>query len=117
MIEVIILIKILITIGIGFTSSSIGMFLQWFYRWNIIGQRYIQLLRLVRIKIKNKYWKNKWEAICYPLGYCSFCQTAWISIILTIFLIGLNPIFILMGIGSNYYFLEKFDRFLYPRFN
>lgn len=113
----VILIKILITIGIGFTTSSIGMFLQWFFRWNYLGQKYIQILRLIRTKIKNKKWKNRWEAFCYPLGYCSYCQTSWISVIFCIFLLGLNPIFCLMSIGTNYYFLEKFDRFLYPRYN
>ncbi len=113
---VVVLVTLILTIGIGFISSCISMFLQWLYKWNFIGQKWIVLLRWIRTKIQNKKSKSKWNTFCSVLGTCVYCQSTWVAILLTLFLIGFNPIYIVMSMGTNYYFLEKFNKFLNPRY-
>jgi hypothetical protein len=112
----VVLLGILSTIGIGFISSCISFFLQWLYKWNPIGQKYLILLRLIKTKIKGKKAKKRFQNLMKPLGYCVYCQSTWIAILLTIFLLGFNPLYIVMSIGTNYFFVEKLNRFLYQRY-
>lgn len=112
----VVLLGILSTIGIGFISSCISYFLQWCYKWNFIGQKWVALLRLIRSKIKTTQNKKKWDTICMILYGCIYCQSSWVAIFLTIYLLGFNLIYIIMSIGVNYYFVEKFNKFLYPSF-
>ena len=91
-------------------------FLQWLYKWNFIGQKWIVILRWIRTKIQNKKTKSKWDTFCSALYACIYCQSTWVSIFLCIGLIGFNPIYIIMCMGTNYYFIEKFNKFLYPRY-
>lgn len=95
---------------LGFASSNIAMFLQWCYRYNRLGQKYIIFLRYIRTLFKTKKYKKIWETICFPLGYCSYCQSVWINIGLNLSLFLYNPIFLLISIGANFYFLEKMNK-------
>jgi hypothetical protein len=107
---------LLLVIGIGFISSNISFFLQWLYKWNFIGQKWMIILRWLRTKIKRKQNKKSWDVFCSVLGYCVYCQSTWIAILLCIYLIGFNIIYIIMCMGTNYFFIEKFNKFLYPKY-
>lgn len=95
---------------IGFTSATVSMFLQWLYKWNYIGQLWIILLRFIRFKIKNKKYKSMWENLCYPLGYCVYCQSSWIAIFISLYL-SFDYFYVLMALGINFYFIEKFNMY------
>lgn len=116
MVKMVVLLGILSTIGIGFISTCISFFLQWLYKWNFIGQKWIVLLRWIRTKIKNKKGKKRWDTICMPLGYCVYCQSTWVAMILCICLLGWNPLYIIMSMGVNYFFVEKVNKLIYSRY-
>ncbi len=111
-----VLLVILSTIGIGFISSSIAMFWQWCFKWNPWGQKWIVFLRLIKINIKGKKAKKRFQNLMKPLGYCVYCQSTWLAIFLSLFLLGWNPLYMIMSMGMNYYFLEKFNKFLNPKY-
>ncbi len=112
---ILVILTILSIIGVGFITASLSFFLQWLYRWNFIGIRYITYLRWLRKKFKSKKAKKRWDNISMPLGMCVYCQSTWISIF-TCILFGLNPIYIIFCIGTNYFFIEKIDKIVNPRF-
>lgn len=110
---VVILLKILIIIGIGFISATISWFLQYLFKWNLIGQKYIIILRLIKTKIKNKKRNKIFEHLMKPLGYCVYCQSPYIAMILSLYYLEFNIIELIMVVGTNYFFIEKMKSITY----
>ena len=98
----------------SFASSNVSMFLKWLFEWNYLGKKWIVILRLISLKIKNKKIRSFWNSLCPVLGRCIYCQSTWISIFFCIYFLGFNLAYIIICMGMNYFFIEKFMKFLYP---